>query len=202
MYLYKVFFSATAIALLLVAYYPYIQSVLRRQTKPHVFSWLIWGLTTSIAFFAQLADDAGIGAWPTAISGTITLYVAFLAYQHRSDNTIAPIDWVFFIMALSSLPLWYFTENPFWAILILTITDLLGFMPTFRKAYISPYEEQLTFFALMAIRNCMAIAALEHYSATTILFPASIVVTCSCFVIMVSIRRSMLQPSLTSKNRA
>lgn len=193
MYTYKIIFTAVAIILSIIAYYPYIVSVLRKQTKPHVFSWVIWGLTTSIAFFAQLSDGAGIGAWATAISGLITLYVALLAYQCRLEHIIKPIDWVFFILALSSLPLWYLTSNPFWAILILTITDLLGFAPTFRKAYIFPYEEQLSFFSLMIIRNIIIIAALENYSATTILFPAAIAFACTGFVLMVMARRMIIE---------
>jgi Na+-transporting NADH:ubiquinone oxidoreductase subunit NqrD len=77
--------------------------------------------------------------------------------------------------------------------LILTITDLLGFVPTFRKAYIFPYEEQLSFFSLMIIRNIIIIAALENYSATTILFPAAIAFACTGFVLMVMARRMIIK---------
>lgn len=52
-----------------MALLPYLLSVLRNQVKPHVFSWVIWASTTFIAFLAQLADNAGVGAWPIGISG-------------------------------------------------------------------------------------------------------------------------------------
>ncbi|WP_353572277.1 hypothetical protein [Candidatus Albibeggiatoa sp. nov. BB20] len=191
--MYKDLLSAIAITLTFIAYFPYIRAILRGQVKPHVFSWIVWGLTTCIVFFAQLAGGAGIGAWSTAVSGLITLYVAFLAYQHCADNGIVRADWVFFILALSSLPLWFFTSDPFWAVLILTLTDLLGFVPTLRKTYVSPFDEQLTFFMIIAIRSAIAIVALEHYSATTILFPAMIVTVCITFVIMVLVRRRVLK---------
>ncbi len=189
----KTLFSTIAIILTFIAFYPYIHAILRRRTKPHVFSWIIWGLTTCIAFFAQLAGGAGIGAWSIGFSGMITLYVALLAYQYRTDNSIVQVDWLFFILALSALPSWYFTSDPFWAILILTVTDLLGFVPTVRKAYIKPFEENLIFFILMAIRNGFAVAALEDYSMTTVLFPAAIAIVCILFTVMVLIRRAMLK---------
>ena len=63
----KEFLSAIAIALTLIAFLPYIRSILRGKTKPHVFSWLIWGTTTFVVFLAQLADEGGVGAWPITI---------------------------------------------------------------------------------------------------------------------------------------
>ena len=162
------------------------------KTKPHVFSWLIWALATIIIFFAQLADGAGVGAWSIGLSGVLTAYIAFLAYQYRSDTSIAKSDWVFFLLALGSLPLWYFTQDPFWAVVILTTVDTLGFVPTFRKAYHAPYEEQLLLYVVMTVRNLVSIPALEHYSWTTVLFPVVLSVTCLLFIGMVMLRRSRI----------
>jgi hypothetical protein len=190
--IYKNLLSAIAIALTILAFFPYIRSILQGKTKPHVFSWVIWGCTTFIVSLAQLADNGGAGAWPIGVSGIITLYVATLAYVKKSDITITKIDWLFFILAMTSLPIWYFTSHPFWAVVILTTADALGFGPTFRKAYFHPFEEQLMFFVLMTLRNFISIAALEHYSATTVLFPAVIAVTCLIFILMVIYRRRKL----------
>ena len=200
--MYKAILSTIAIGITFVAFVPYIRSIWHGQTKPHVFSWIIWGLTTVIVFFAQLAGNAGIGALPIGISGTITLYIAFLSYQYRADDTITQIDWVFFILALSSLPCWYFASDPLWAVVILSTTDLLGFAPTFRKAYVAPFEEQLTIFVLMLFRNSLVIAALEHYSMTTVLFPAVVGIACGCFIVMVLVRRSILNHAHNPQDRA
>jgi len=90
-----------------------------------------------------------------------------------------------------SLPLWYLTADPLWAVIVLTTVDTLGFGPTFRKAYSLPFEEQLFLFIILAIRNLVAIAALEHYSLTTILFPATISGACIVFTLMVMFRRKV-----------
>ncbi len=188
----KEILSLIAIALTFIALLPYIYSIQKGETKPHVFSWIIWGSTTFIVFLAQLADHGGAGAWPIGISGLITLYIAYLAYIKKSDSQITRSDWLFFIMALSALPFWYLTANPLWAVIILTAVDTLGFAPTFRKSYYAPFEEQLTMYLLTALRNIIAILALENYSPTTILFPAVMAVACVVFVIMVAYRRRVL----------
>lgn len=65
----KMIFSGLAIILTFVAFVPYVRSILQGQTKPHVFSWIIWGTTTLIVFLAQLEAHGGVGAWPIGISG-------------------------------------------------------------------------------------------------------------------------------------
>jgi len=189
--MHKEFFSAVAIALTLIAFLPYIRSILQNETKPHVFSWLIWGSTTFVVFLAQLADKGGAGAWPIGVSGIITIYIAALAYMKKSDITITRTDWMFFLLAMTALPLWYLTADPLWAVVILTTVDVLGFGPTFRKAYLHPYEEQLKLYVIIATRNLIAILALEHYSQTTVLFPAALAAACLLFILMVVYRRQI-----------
>lgn len=190
--MYKELFSAVAIALTFIAFFPYIRSILQDKTKPHVFSWVIWGSTTFIVFLAQLEDNGGAGAWPIGVSGIITIYVAFLAYIKKSDSTITRTDWVFFISAITSLPLWSLTSDPLWAVVILTTVDVIGFGPTVRKAHAYPFDEQRTFFALFMARNLIAILALEHYSLTTVLFPAVIAAACLLLMLMITYRRRVL----------
>ncbi|MBP1151161.1 MULTISPECIES: hypothetical protein [Methylocaldum] len=189
---YKEILSAVAIALTFAAFVPYIRAIVSGATRPHVFSWVIWGATTFVVFLAQLEGKGGIGAWPIGVSGSITIFVAVLAYVKRTDITITRTDWMFFVSALSSLPLWYFTSDPLWAVVILTTVDILGFGPTVRKAYSSPHSESLLFFALFAARNVLVILALESYSVTTVLFPAAIAAACMSLMAMVTVRRRAL----------
>ncbi|MEO1888398.1 MAG: hypothetical protein ABGX33_00610 [Cycloclasticus sp.] len=188
----KEILSSVAIALTFYAFFPYIRSILKGEIKPHVFSWVIWGTTTLIVFFAQLAGGAGVGAWPIGISSLITIYVAFLAYLKRGDIKITSTDWFFFISAMSSLPFWYLTADPFWAVVILTSVDIFGLGPTVRKAYAKPHEESVSFFALIVVRNGLAIMALELYSVTTVLFPAAVMVFCLLLVAVIVVRRKAL----------
>jgi hypothetical protein len=186
---YKEWLSVIAIALTVAAFLPYILSILRGDVRPHVFSWIIWSITKGIVFLAQLEDDAGAGAWPIGVSGGITLMIALLAYLKRADITITRTDRLFLVAALSSLPFWYVTADPLWAVLILTTVDVFGFTPTIRKAWHLPYSESLLFFTLYTIRNLITILALEHYSVTTVLFPAAIAAACIGLTAMVTYRR-------------
>lgn len=188
-------FSILAIALTFIGFVPYMVSIVRGKTRPHVFSWVIWGITTSIIFFAQLEADGGIGAWPIGVSGGITIIVALLAYLNRGDNSITRADWLFMLTALASLPLWYVTQDPTTAVVILTTVDMIGFGPTFRKAYYFPREENAVFFSMFAVRNFFALLALESYSLATMLFPLAVSVACTSLLILLLVRRQQLSLS-------
>jgi len=187
--LHKELLSAVAITLTLTAFFPYIRSIMRGAIRPHVFSWIIWGSTTFVVFLAQLEGGGGAGAWPIGVSGVITLFIAQLAYSRRADISITRTDWLFLVAALSSLPFWYFTSDPLWTVVILTTVDVLGFGPTFRKAYDVPQSESLLFFGIFTARNLIVIMALERYSVTTVLFPGVIAAVCVLLMALVTYRR-------------
>lgn len=191
----KEVFAGIAIVLTLYGFIPYLRSIFSGSTKPHVFSWVIWGSTTFVVFLAQIQSGAGVGAWPIGISGSITLLVAALAYMRRADISITALDWSFFILAMLSLPLWYVTSDPLWTVIILTVVDILGFGPTLRKAYAMPHSESLPFYLIFTLRNLCVVLALESYSLTTVLFPAAIAVACIGLILMVVVRRRQVIPS-------
>lgn len=188
----KLIFSVIAIVLALVGFVPYIALIIRGKVKPHVFSWVIWGITTTVIFFAQLEAEGGVGAWPIGLSGFVTILIAILAYLKRGDATITRMDWGFLIAAFASLPLWYLTNDPLWTVVILTTIDMIGFGPTFRKAYHRPFEDSRVFFIIMILRNVCSVIALEAYSVTTVLFPFCLAVGFLILLIILQYRRIAL----------
>lgn len=189
---YKETFSLIAIAITLAAFIPYIREIFRGTIRPHIFSWVIWGVTTLLIFLAQLEDNGGAGTWPIGVSASITIFIAYLAYVKRADVTITRADWLFFIVALLSLPLWYWTADPLWAVILLTVIDVAGFGPTIRKAYQFPYSESLLFFGLFMLRNVLVMLALENLTLTTLLFPAVMLILCMLMMAIIAYRRRVL----------
>lgn len=196
---YKEICSAIAMIITFVAFYPYLRGILQGSIKPHVFSWVIWATTTLVVFFAQMQSHGGVGALPIGLSGSITAVIAVLAYVKRADASITRLDWLFFISAMVSLPLWYFTSDPMWAVVVLTTVDILGFGPTLRRAYAAPHLESLIFFALFAVRNALVILALESYSVATVLFPAAVALACVLVMALIAARRGVVPANQSLK---
>jgi hypothetical protein len=183
--------SAAAFLVTIALFADYIRSIRAAETVPHVFSWGIWAAGTVLVFTAQLAGGAGVGAWPIGFSGCVTGYIAYLAYCKRGQSSIRPVDWAFFVLAVCALPAWWLASDPLWAVVLLTVADLVAFGPTFRRAYHHPHQERAVFFALGALRNLLVVIALERYSWTTLLFPAAVGIACAALALFLYVRRRM-----------
>ncbi len=178
--------AATIVAF--VSFIPYFRDIFARRTNPHAFTWLIWGVLTVIAFLGQLSDHAGPGAWVTGFTALVCLAIAGIAAT-SGQRTIARIDWIALAGAAIALAIWFLTRGPLLSVILITVIDNIGFIPTLRKSYTHPYEETISTFGLGGLKWVLGLLALERVSVITVLFPLAIVVQSWLFVVMLIIRR-------------
>jgi uncharacterized membrane protein YidH (DUF202 family) len=169
----------------------YMWQVRRRTIRPHMFTWIIWGVVMSIGFAAQYVEDSGPGAWNLGVGAVATILIAVASYFYGEKN-ITRGDRVVFIGALSAIPAWLATNDPLWAVVIISAIDAAAFYPTFRKSWIKPQEESLWAFLIGIPQFSLSIAALERTTLTTVLYPATIAVLNALLVVMLLWRRKAL----------
>ena len=174
----------------IVGYIPYLRDVLRGKTKPHVYTWFVWGLITLIIFALQISDNAGPGAWVTLVAGSISFSI-FALGMRQGDKDITKSDTLFFVAALFALGLWLFAEQPVVAMILLVTVGMLGFVPTIRKSWNKPHTETISTYAINSFRHSLSVLALANYSILTSLFPIAWGVANGLFVILLLIRRSV-----------
>ncbi|HYD35207.1 MAG TPA: hypothetical protein VD999_04025 [Vitreimonas sp.] len=180
---------ATAIAL--AGYIPYFRDIWAGRTKPHAFSWLVWGILTAIGFFSQISDGAGPGAWVTGFTALVCVFI-FSAALKNGRKDITALDWMSLVGAIFALICWWVTKTAFLSVLLISLIDLLGLVPTVRKSYYKPYEETLITYVLSGFKFVLAIAALEKMSFITAFYPASLIFSNFFFVTLLVIRRRAL----------
>jgi hypothetical protein len=191
---FKVIVAIISVLLTLTGYTFYFRDIFAGKTKPHAYSWLVWASLTAIAFAGQISDHAGPGAWVTAVTAAISFIIFVIAIQ-KGEHNITRSDKLNLLGAAVALFLWFFTSNPLSAIILISIVDFLGFLPTIRKSYHKPYEETLISYVLAGTKFILSIIALDHYSATTWLYPASLIAANAFFVSMLIIRRRQVDIS-------
>lgn len=178
------------------AFYPYLRDILRRKTRPHIFTWAVWSLLMLTGFAAQIVEGAGAGAWTTGALGGLNLLVLILALKY-GEKSFTRSDWAMLSVSLLAIPLWVLTQNPLWSVILISLIDAVAFLPTFRKSWTRPHEETLETYSLIGLSVLLSFAALETVTLTTVLFPATLFTVNAVFVAMSLIRRRQLagQPS-------
>ena len=200
MIFYQAIIGIVATAIGLSGYIPYFKDIIKRTIKPHAFSWLIWGIIQSVVFFADLAKGAGAGAWPVGAPALLNLIIFVIAI-FRGEKEITKIDTASLIFALVGIGVWIITTNPLWSVIIVSIVDAVGYIPTVRKAYKKPHEESVTVYALSGVAFGLSLFALASVSLTTVLYPSVLVVVNLVFVSTVLQRRRALAKFSKRKRR-
>ena len=88
----KIALGILATIIAFISYIPYFRNIYLRKTKPHAFTWLIWGLLTAIAFFSQLLYGGGARSWVTGATAVLSLTIFLLALKYGEKN-ITKSDW-------------------------------------------------------------------------------------------------------------
>ena len=127
----KEFIGLIAAALALISLIPYIVDIIRGKTKPHVYTWIIWAIVTVLAFIIQWQQGGGAGSWTTGVTGILTILIMILAFK-KGTKDITKSDRILFIGALLAIPIWYFVGNSTLSIIIVTLIDVVAFLPTMR----------------------------------------------------------------------
>lgn len=152
-----------AVILTFAAYIPYYRDIFKGKTRPHIYSWSLWGLLTVMLVALQIKGGAGPAVWVTAAAGLLCIGVVFLSLKNgRKDITSS--DTVVAILSLIAIFFWLIADQPIISIILVIIADMLAFIPTVRKSYNQPYSETLSLYVTNALRFALALLAVEHYT--------------------------------------
>jgi len=174
-----------------VNYLPYLIGVVRQTLHPHAFSWIIFTIITATISVAQLTEGAGAGAWATGATSITTFLIACFALRNGGYR-ITRSDKLSFVGALIAIPAWIITANPLVAVIILTGIEALGFMPTYRKAWLKPHDESILAFSLTILKYLLALGAMQSYSLTTVLFPIALLILSGLLIAELVVRKRVV----------
>jgi uncharacterized membrane protein YjjP (DUF1212 family) len=180
----KLIISLIASVLLIIGYVPYFKDIFYKKTKPHLFTWLIWGITQGTATVLLLYGGGGFGSIGLII-GTMVVFCTFLLSFKYGTKDITNIDKLFLVSALLAIIIWWQLSNALIAVFIVSVIDGMGYIPTIRKTFKDPWSETLSFWLMMAIVDLLIIISNAEYNLLTVfylsvLFIANITVFLIC----------------------
>lgn len=176
------------IALVVIAYAPYIFDIIRNKAKPHPFSWLIWTITSVSMFILQTLHGSGSGAYPLGVVSVFALTIAILAF-YKSKVVITKSDIVCLVLALIGIIFWLVVRQPLVSVVLLLLVDLVGFAPTLRKGWRAPYEDSISLWGINFFRQFSSILAIQKYNPITLMTPLAWMILSASLCIVLIVRR-------------
>ncbi len=185
---YKIFLGYLAVVIEIFSYVVYLFGIWKGKTKPHAFTWLVWGTLNIVAFVAVLISGGEAGSWVLGVNALFCFLISGIGFWQKHVE-YDKYDWLALTGALFGAFLWWLTKNPLYAVILVALSDATGSIPLFRKAYRAPFEENITAFAIGMIYYPIAILALNTLSLTTWLYPVVVFLLDGALVALVFVRR-------------
>lgn len=162
----------------------YIRAILRHETKPDRGANIVWGITSSISFFAYWAGGAKDSVWFAAGDFLVGIVMIFLAlkfgYGWANRRHIPALTIAFF-----GLILWSVTDDPFLALLCSASVDAVGYVLIMIKSLEAPESEDLKSWVIYLAAAVLALLAVSEADLLVVFYPVyAIVATTGILVAM------------------
>ncbi|MGE3771256.1 MAG: hypothetical protein AB7G06_09950 [Bdellovibrionales bacterium] len=164
-------FAGLAIVVAAVRYITYLWSIYQRKTRPHAFSWFLWGLVTGIGAAAQAQLNGGPSVWVLTVVAATCLFISVVAVFVGEKN-ITRSDKITFGGALAAIVVWQLTSSPILALVCVILVDCLSYWPTIRKSWNDPWGEPPGSYFWAGLRYFLALFAVPDAKISTLLYPA------------------------------
>jgi hypothetical protein len=134
---------------------PYVRDTVRRSTRPHRGTWLIWSVLAIVVCLSQRADGA---SWSLVMAGTHAVLnaVIFVLAIRLGRGRISASDTLTVAVAAAGVAGWLVADQPVVATLCVIGADLIAAAMMVPKTYRHPGSETLSTFAGASLGGALA----------------------------------------------
>jgi hypothetical protein len=189
---FKFIIAIIASVLSVIGFIPYARDIFKNKTKPHLYTWLIWGITQGTAAVALLYGGGKFGSISLIVGIIFVFIICLLSFKYGTkDITIS--DKIILALALLAIVIWWQLDNPIIAVLMVSAIDGVGYIPTIRKSFKNPWNETLSSWIIIVIVNALALIANAKYNLLTTLYPSVLLGANMAVLLVCFFRRRTVQ---------
>ena len=189
----KLFFALLAPIVSIIAFVPYFSGIFAGTTRPHLYTWLIWTLSTGIGTAGLWYGGGGWAAVSGTVGATLTFFCFLFCFKYGTKD-ITVSDTIVLVLSLCAVGLWLFLHQPLLAVILASLIDLSGYISTYRKSWVDPWSESLTSWLIWIGYGFCIILALQNYNWLTLPFILSTTVVANLVLIALLLLRRRVVP--------
>ncbi len=167
----SILFAITTFVLVLVSDSLYIRAILRGTTKPSRSSFWIWSLVQVLTVASYAASGGGLAVALSAGYSVGFLLIAVLSLS-RGEGHWRTLDTLCLFGAVASVAAWWLTRSSEIALILLLVTDGIGFIPTIAKSWRRPQFEDRLAWTLTSIASVTNLFAVQGWTSVDLAYGA------------------------------
>lgn len=168
----KIVASVAATMIAAVAYIPYLIDMFRGKNKPHLYTWISIFLITGIVAYIQIVGGSGVGAIPIVLGVVVDAVILTYCFRFGTKDIVTMDKFCLAASIVGVLFYIVFRNRPMLSLAVVTVAEIISFVPTFRKTRNDPYSESLPSYYLLLIKLSLILVALQVYSPLTVSYCA------------------------------
>lgn len=190
----KIIASVLATIVALIAYIPYLIDMFRGKNQPHLYTWISITLITAVIAYLQVIGGAGVGAIPVIIGVFVDVIILFYCFKFGTKDVVF-MDKVCLAISIAGVVCYLLVSGrPLISLIVVSIAEVISFVPTVRKTRNDPYSESLTSYYLLLLKLTLIIIALEEYNLLTASYPVMWIIVFVLFLSFTYYWRSKIKP--------
>jgi hypothetical protein len=167
---------------------PYVRDTVRRSTRPHRGTWLIWSVLAIVVCVSQRADGASWSLIMSATQAVLTGLVFVLAIQ-LGIGGLSSVDVVLIAIAGAGVAGWLVADAPIVATACVVAADLIAAGMMVPKTWRDPDSETLSTFAFASVGGALAVGSVGALEPSLLLYPVYFCVANGALALLILGRR-------------
>ena len=161
----KEVFGVVAGVLSVVAFFPYVYSIIKGKTKPARATWFIWTAVTVMLFLSYKDVGGGSAIW-LSLGYVIGVGVTALLSIKYGKGGWSFLDRAVLALSILVIFIWWGTGSALLALVMTMFADVLGAIPTIKHSYLNPEEESRIAWSIGLFANFINLFAIEAWDFT------------------------------------
>lgn len=187
----KLIFSIIWIVLLIIAFGHYYYSIFKWETKPHVYTWLLFSLLLTTTFFIQSSHGWWLGTY-ILLADSIACIITFIIALFYGSKNITLLDTLFLVWWIIAIIMWLIFDQPVISTILIILIDFIALLPTYRKCWSEPYEETVVIYFISGLIFLSSFIAIENYSFLTVWHQIAVITFDWGLALYIIIRRKLV----------
>lgn len=166
-----------------LAFVPYIRSILKKDTRPHRTTWFVLALTGWLTLLTY-QEVGAVESLIIAIAYAFFSTLIFTLSLWFGRGGWQKFDLLCLSISILGITVWLYHDSAFLGLVCFLVADFFALLPTLRKTWEKPWQEDTFAWFLSSIGALMNIFAIEQMTIEMVTYPLYMLVINTCVFLL------------------